>query len=123
MRKILAVALIALVSGLGAVAALAQVTSIQSDTVGRFITAGPTPTMAGCGTGTLAGNDQNGTFTAGTVTTCIVTFNRAFAAKPACYAVNETSANVLRAVSTTTTVTISGTIGMDDVVTFGCLGR
>lgn len=107
----------------------AQVTPIQPDTVGRFVAAGPLPTLGTCGTSsTMVGNDTAGKITIGTGTpaTCAFTFSRAFAAAPSCTAEDETTTSkVVNATSTTTAVTIAvtGNTVNGDVLSYVCIGR
>lgn len=79
-----------------------------------------------CGTtaATIVGTDNGGKVTVGAVsgTSCTVTFATAFTNAPACVANNETTANLLNAISTTTTVILSGTMVGGDVLTYVCMG-
>lgn len=79
-----------------------------------------------CGTNaaTLAGGDGAGKVTVGATsgTSCTVTFATAFASAPACAVNNETTANLARATSTTTTVILAGTFVGGDVLAYQCLG-
>lgn len=111
-------------------AAMAQVTSVQPDVFGRFVAAGPAPTLATCGTSsTVSGNDTAGKITIGTGTpsACTITFSRAFAVAPSCYAVDETTAakNAVTAASTTTAVvlTFAAATVNSDVIAYICIGR
>lgn len=78
-----------------------------------------------CGGETLAtGSSSNaGKVTAKTTGACTITltFATAFTRAPACNATNETTANLIRAVGSTTTVVISGTTVTNDVVSYTCL--
>jgi hypothetical protein len=88
---------------------------------------GTTPAVAGsCGTSpTIVGTDVAGKVTTGTgsPTSCTLTFATAWTNAPACMVTNETSANLARAVSTTTTVILSGTLVAGDVLAYICFGR
>lgn len=78
-----------------------------------------------CGTttATLVGSDTAGKVTVGATagTSCTITFTTAFTNAPACFANNETTANLSRATSTTTTVILAGTFVAGDVLSYGCL--
>lgn len=80
-----------------------------------------------CGTGTetIVGNDNAGKVTVigSAGTSCTVTFATAFLNAPSCSVTNETTANLTRATSTTTTVILAGTFLQNDVVAYLCLGR
>ena len=88
---------------------------------------GTAPAVAGsCGSGpTIVGTDVAGKVTTGTgsPTSCTVTFATTWTNAPACMVTNETTANLARAVSTTTTVVLSGTFVAGDVLSYICLGR
>lgn len=78
-----------------------------------------------CGSGpTITGTDVAGKVITGTgaPTSCTVTFSSAWASAPSCWANNETTANLTRATSTTTTVVLAGTMVAGDVLTYGCIG-
>ena len=93
---------------------------------GHQHTMGTAPTVGGsCGTGpTIAGTDLAGKVTTGTVapTSCTVTFAKAWLNAPACTVTNETTANLARATSTTTTVVLAGTMVASDVLAYSCQG-
>jgi len=88
---------------------------------------GTTPAVAGsCGTSpTIVGTDVAGKVTTGTgsPTSCTITFATAWTNAPACMVTNETTPNLARAVSTTTTVILSGTLVAGDVLAYICFGR
>jgi len=88
---------------------------------------GTAPAVAGsCGSSpTIVGTDVAGKVTTGTgsPTSCTVTFATTWTNAPACTVTNETTANLARAVSTTTTVVLSGTFVAGDVLSYICLGR
>lgn len=108
-------------------------TSLVGGTVtSRYVSNGTTPGVSdtsanscGSGTQTIVGNDNAGKVTViGSVgTSCTVTFATAFANAPSCSVTNETTANLSRATSTTTTVILAGTFLENDVLAYGCLGR
>jgi hypothetical protein len=78
-----------------------------------------------CGSGpSISGSDTAGKVTTGTgsPTSCTVTFANAWPVAPACAATNETTANLLRATSTTTTVVLAGTLSAGDVLSYQCVG-
>jgi len=87
---------------------------------------GDAPAISGsCGTGpTLVGNDTAGKVTTGTgvPSSCVLTFSPPYANAPACTTTNETTANLLRATSTTTTITLAGTMVAGDVLAYICAG-
>lgn len=82
------------------------------------------PSIAGNATLNTGSADSAGKVTAtGTgASTAVITFGTAFARAPACYATNETTAVLARAVSTTSTLSIAGALVSGDVVSYGCLG-
>lgn len=84
-------------------------------------------TANSCGTtaATIVGTDVSGKITVGATagTSCTVTFTTAWTNAPACTVTNETTANLLRATSTTTTVILAGTMVAGDVLAYICLGR
>src|SRR6185295_316070 len=97
----------------------------------KFLGNGTAPVVsntsaASCGTtaATLVGTDVAGKVTTGTVggTSCTVTFNVAWTNAPSCMVTNETTANLVRATSTTTTVILAGTFVAGDVLAYQCLG-
>jgi hypothetical protein len=100
--------------------------------VGRYVANGSAPAVAGttmnsCGTSapSVVGNDNAFKVTVGATagTSCTVTFQTAFAAAPSCTVTNETTANLLRATSTTSTVILAGTMVAGDVLSGACMGR
>jgi hypothetical protein len=102
---------------------------ISGTTAKVQIGAGTDPSLSACGSGPAfnAGGDQVGQLTTGsgaTLQSCTVTFSRAFASKPACFANDETTIMLLRAVSTTTTLTIDCAVAgclESEAVTYWCL--
>lgn len=99
---------------------------------GRYTTSGTAPAVSNtsansCGTtaATIAGNDNAFKVTVGATagTSCTVTFNAAWSNAPSCSVSNETTANLSRATSTTTTVILAGTFVAGDVLAGACLGR
>lgn len=84
------------------------------------------PTVGGsCGTSpAIAGNNTAGKVTTGTgaPTSCTVTFSSAWVNAPSCSVSNETTENLARATSTTTTVVLTGTFVAGDVLAYQCLG-
>ena len=78
-----------------------------------------------CGTSpSIVGNNTSGKVTTGSVapTSCTVTFSSAWVNAPSCNVTNETTANLARATSTTTTVELAGTFVAGDVLAYQCLG-
>lgn len=107
--------------------ALAVPTSVATT---RFLSTGTAPTVANvgadsCGTtaATLAGKDQAHVITVGATsgTECRVTFNVAFANAPVCVATGETATD-LHLVTTTTNVTVTGTLTAGEKLYVHCLG-
>lgn len=94
---------------------------------GHDRTVGTAPTVSACGTtpSAVTGSDGNGRLTTGSgaLTSCTLTFAIAYNAAPACVANNETSLSVLRAVATTTTLTLDGADITSDVLTYICRGN
>lgn len=84
-----------------------------------------TPAIAGNGTLDTGSDDSAGkvTSTATGATTVVLTFSTgAFTRAPSCQLTNETTANLLRGISTTTTVTFAGTVVNGDKMSYTCLG-
>lgn len=112
--------------------ALRNGTNAQTFTMGaatgtaRAILRSGAPTVGGsCGTGpTIVGSNAFGKVTTGTgaPTSCTVTFSSAWTNAPACNVANETTANLARATSTTTTVILAGTFVAGDVLAYQCGG-
>lgn len=93
-------------------------------TTRHFKVTSTAPAVSACGTSpSIAGSDTAGKVTAGTgaVTTCTLTFATAYGVAPACYSNNETTAQVMRAVSTTTTLVIDGADFTSDVISYMCV--
>ena len=80
------------------------------------------PTQVGCTS--ITGNDQAGKLVSDTTgaESCAVTFARTWTNAPACVVTNETTANVMRATSTVSGVTLAGTTITGDVLAYMCLG-
>jgi hypothetical protein len=102
-----------------------------NQTITHLIGGGTAPTVAdttaaSCGTtaATITGKDAAGKVTVGTVsgTSCTVTFGTAWTNAPSCTVTNETTANLTRATSTTTTVILAGTFVGGDVLAYHCIG-
>lgn len=100
-------------------------------TASKFLGGGTTPAVSNtsansCGTSaaTIVGADIAGKVTVGATsgTSCTVTFSVAWANAPACFVMNETTANLARATSTTTTVILAGAFVAGDKLAYGCLG-
>jgi len=89
----------------------------------NFYSAG-TPSIAGNGTLNTGSKDSAGKITAtGTgASTIVLTFSITFARAPACMITNETTSNLVRPVSTTTTLTVSATIVNGDSLAYICTG-
>jgi len=83
-----------------------------------------TPGIAGNGTLNTGSKDMAGKVTAtGTgASTIVLTFANTFTHAPACVVTNETTANLVRPVSTTTTLTINATIVTNDSISYICTG-
>lgn len=103
------------------------VTPTSTRVAAHLESTGSVPSIGGsCGTSpSIVGTDVAGKVTTGSVapTSCTVTFAIVWTNAPACFSVNETTANLSRAVSTTTTVTLSGTMVAGDVLAYHCIGR
>lgn len=96
------------------------------DTAGTYTTSGDVPAVSACGTTpsiASTGTDEAGKVTVGSGAiaggTCTVTFADTHTVAPACYCTNETAANLCRAVSTTTTLTLTG-VAASEVIAYGC---
>jgi len=83
-----------------------------------------TPVATGNGTLIAGGTNTSGkvTVTNTGASTVTLTFSSAWTNAPACSVTNETTANLSRATSTTTTVVLSGTTVTGDVFAYSCLG-
>jgi hypothetical protein len=107
--------------------------AVARDLLLRHLVGGGTaPTVANtsansCGTtaATIAGTDSAGKVTVGATngTSCTVTFGTAYTNAPACWANDETTAMLTKAITTTTTLILSATLfTAGDVVSYGCVG-
>lgn len=85
---------------------------------------GGTPSIAGNATLNSNSKDSAGKVTAtGTgASTIVLTFSTAFTRAPACFVTNETTSNLVRPVSTTTTLTFNATIVNGDSLSYICTG-
>lgn len=83
-----------------------------------------TPAIAGNGTLNTGSKDSAGkvTTTGTGASTIVLTFASAFARAPACMVTNETTANLVRPISTTTTLTVAATIVSGDSLAYTCTG-
>ena len=98
--------------------------------IGHVVFHGSTPTVssgsANCGTSpSIAGNDNVGVVTVGSSTNgsiCTITFANAWTTAPVCMAQDQTTANLLYPVVTTTTVAITGTLTAGDKISYRCFG-
>lgn len=95
-----------------------------SGAVNGVVLKGGTPGIAGNGTLNTGSKDFAGKVTAtGTgASTIVLTFSTAFSNAPACMITNETTANLVRPISTTTTLTVSATIVSGDSLSYICAG-
>jgi hypothetical protein len=79
-----------------------------------------------CGTSpSLAGNDNVGRVTVGSSANggkCTVTFANSWTNAPVCSVADETTANSVRPVATTTTLAITGTLTAADKIVYRCVG-
>lgn len=86
-----------------------------------------TPSCSGAGCALLAASQNSSgkvtTTTTGAGTDITITFSAAFNNAPACVASNETTAGVVRAISTTTTVHLIGTTVNGDSLAWWCGGH
>jgi hypothetical protein len=83
-----------------------------------------TPSIAGNATLNTGSKDSAGKITStGTgSSTAVLTFATAFTRAPACFVTNETTSNLVRPISTTTTLTINATVVTGDSLSYICLG-
>ncbi len=91
---------------------------------GHIVMGGSTPTLT-AGTGTIAGKDVAGrvTLTAGSQTTITVTFAAAWSTNiPICTANDETTALLVQAQPTLTTLVLNASFGAADKITWHCIG-
>jgi hypothetical protein len=87
---------------------------------GHVLSTGPgTPALTSCGTTpSIVGSDTAGEVTTGTTNTgCVVTFNKAYLAKPWCVVVSQ-SPSATPAVYTTVTTSITVTLAANSSVLF-----
>lgn len=100
--------------------------ALASGISGHLESTGTTPALSGsCGTSpSVVGTDVAGKVTTGSVapSSCVLTFATAWTNAPSCMVTNETTANVARAVSSTTVVTLTGTMIAGDVLSYLCVG-
>lgn len=91
---------------------------------GVVVYSGGTPSIAGNGTLNTGSKDSAGKVTAtGTgASTIVLTFSITFTRAPACFVTNETTSNLVRPVSTTTTLTFNATIVTGDSLSYQCPG-
>jgi hypothetical protein len=111
--------------------ACSTVANCRDLTLRHLIANGTVPTVANtsansCGTtaATIVGNDMAGKITVGATagTSCTITFGTAWPNAPSCHTDDETTANLQRPTSTTTTLIIAGTMVAGDVINYGCVG-
>lgn len=132
----------------GAQALALTIDSAQNSTFGGTVTAGVTSTTvigtqnvsfrtakvlldatsscAGSGCVLAAGSSPTSgkvTTTTTGVATITITFQATWTTAPACHATNETTANILKATSTTTTLVITGTTVASDSIAYSCVGH
>lgn len=103
----------------------------EINSVGFLLDSSATPAVSNtsansCGTtaATIVGANTVGKITVGATagTSCTVTFTETWAAAPSCTVSNETTANLARATSTTTTTIIAGTFVAGDILAYQCQG-
>lgn len=120
---------VVLIGDTGAITGVLSLVASGDLTARHSLAAGTAPTVANtsansCGTtaATIAGKDEAFKITVGETsgTSCTVTFGTAFANAPACSVSNETTANLARATSTTTTVIVAGVFVAGDVIAGVC---
>lgn len=99
-------------------------TATNYKAVGVVIYSSGTPSIAGNGTLNADSKDSAGkvTTTGTGASTIVLTFANAFTRAPACSVNNETTANLARASSSTTQLTIGATIVTGDSLSYTCLG-
>lgn len=83
-----------------------------------------TPSIAGNATLNTGSKDYAGKITStGTgASTAVITFSTTYGHAPACMVTNETTANLARPVSTTTTLTVNATVVTGDSLAYQCRG-
>lgn len=107
---------------------------LRINNAGLITTLGTAPAVAdvgaaSCGTTAAAmsatATNHGGKVTVGATsgTECRITFTTTWPAAPACFVNNETTANLARAISTTTTVDLEGTFVGADVLAWICQGQ
>lgn len=102
-------------------------TSFHTETIQapHHLGSGSAPGISGC-TATIDADatDAAGKVTSGTSGACsaTLTFATAYSKAPACVVTNETTANLIRATSTVTTVVLAGVTVSADVLSYVCVG-
>lgn len=97
---------------------------ISGGDINGLVFKGGTPGIAGNGTLNTGSKDSAGkvTTTGTGASTIVLTFSTAFPRAPACLITNETTANLVRPISTTTTLTVAATIVTGDSLSYICAG-
>ncbi len=85
------------------------------------LASGAAPSLT-TGTGAVAGGDESGrvTLSAASQTSVVLTFGTAYTNPPACVANDESTLTLVQAVASTTTLTLNGSFGSADKITWRC---
>jgi hypothetical protein len=107
-------------SGVSGPAAAASIRDLK---LRHTVASGTAPTLT-TGTGSIAGSDETGrvTLSAAGQSSVVLTFGTAYATAPACVANDESTAILVQAVASTTTLTLNGSFASADKLTWRCGG-
>lgn len=111
------------ISSLG-VATIDTLNATTYQTNGNTIYSSGIPSITGNATLNADSKDSAGKMisTDTGASTAVITFSIVFNNAPACFVTNETTSNLVRPVSTTTTLTINATVVTGDSISYQCLG-
>jgi hypothetical protein len=101
----------------------AAAASIRDLKLRHTVASGTAPGLT-TGTGSIAGSDETGrvTLSAAGQNSVVITFGTAYSNAPACVANDETTAILVQAVASATTLTLNGSFGSADKLTWRCGG-
>jgi len=86
---------------------------------------GTAPAVSSCGgSPSIVGNDHSGKVTIGSApgASCTLTFSKGWSNAPPCVANNNTTSNLVRSSTSTTVLTLTGTLTAADVISYVCVG-
>lgn len=101
----------------------ASASAIRDLKLRHTVASGTAPTLS-TGTGSIAGSDETGrvTLSAASQTSVVITFGTAYANAPACVANDESTAILVQAVASATQLSLNGSFGAADKLTWRCGG-